>query len=537
MLKLFCFLIFFSLCVLVSNKLLEASNLVSAHEYISSLQKSKQLIALALEGIKYYHEYNRLFLSCLVNGGFLLWILYVIAKILYEYTNILPHSYKVSAIILVFQSRLFTVLYTLLTFCVSLLFITKSVEFIYLLFPAIMLKLCFNQSKIFYRIGLLANKLFRQPWVNNINVFFHIVAIFLGVEVIVAAFFYRPSLSYISLLLGFLPWFKLLMKKNLSKSYLNLIFYSLWSLVSASIAVFPSFPVIDREENYLLVLIAAFIAATVGLSFSSIIKNRNGCVISLVTVILIICTIVKIHTVTSIKQGNGLPLFNQVFSWLALIILPSISMFTEKHSPTRLIAVSLSLFSAYILTSISYEALFLVVLIMQLSLWIFMEFSWLAEIRKEDQHLTLEHLRIVFMFLYFVFLSFFGTGNIASINSFDIATVLCFKTVFNPWILGTVMFIKVLIPTVMVVIFCCSLQNMISLPMRGLFLCMLVLTDLMALNFFFFVRDEGSWLDIGQSLSHFVITLVAIITLVPIYESCKFISGSVQFRFEKSHFM
>ncbi|XP_047126028.1 GPI ethanolamine phosphate transferase 1 isoform X1 [Hydra vulgaris] len=520
----------------LTYKLMEASSLLSTGEYVSSIEKSKQAVAVALKGIQYYHKYNRVLLSFLVNCGFLLWISYVVAKILYEYTNVLPRSYYTPTVVLFFQSRLFTVFYMLVTFCISFLFITKSGEYFYLLFPAIMLKLCLNQGKIFYRIVLLCNKLWSQSSLNTISTILQILSILLGVEIIVIAFFYRSALSYVSLFLSLMPWLKFPVRKNF-KSYMTLGIYTSWTLACLIIAIFPSFPVIDRKENYLLVIIAAFIAATAGLSFSSIIKNRNGWVISTVTAILILCTVVKMHTIINIQQGNGLPLLNQVFSWLVLIIIPVISILTEKHSPTRLVSVSLSLFSIYILTSISYEALFFLALVFQLSLWIFVEFSWLSEIKREDQFLTLEHLRITFMFLYFIFLSFFGTGNIASINSYDIATALCFKTVFNPWILGLVVIIKCLIPTVIVVVFCCSLFKVIVLPMRGLFLCILVLTDLMALNFFFFVRDEGSWLDIGQSLSHFVITLVIIIALLPIYEGCKLISGSVHFQFEKSHFL
>jgi len=41
-------------------------------------------------------------------------------------------------------------------------------------------------------------------------------------------------------------------------------------------------------------------------------------------------------------------------------------------------------------------------------------------------------------------------------------------------------------------------------PVLG-FIIVALLTDLMAINFFFLVTDEGSWRDIGMSISRFAI--------------------------------
>jgi len=39
----------------------------------------------------------------------------------------------------------------------------------------------------------------------------------------------------------------------------------------------------------------------------------------------------------------------------------------------------------------------------------------------------------------------------------------------------------------------------------ALFMTVMSITDIMTLNFFWMVKDEGSWLEIGTTISHFVI--------------------------------
>lgn len=47
------------------------------------------------------------------------------------------------------------------------------------------------------------------------------------------------------------------------------------------------------------------------------------------------------------------------------------------------------------------------------------------------------------MLVFFLVNAFFGVGNIASMNSFDVRVVLPFVTVFNPFIMGGLLAYKV----------------------------------------------------------------------------------------------
>jgi len=42
----------------------------------------------------------------------------------------------------------------------------------------------------------------------------------------------------------------------------------------------------------------------------------------------------------------------------------------------------------------------------------------------------------------------------------------------------------------------------------------LTISDLLTLNFFYLVRDEGSWLEIGESISHFCICNLLILFII-----------------------
>lgn len=141
------------------------------------------------------------------------------------------------------------------------------------------------------------------------------------------------------------------------------------------------------------------------------------------------------------------------------------------------------------------------------------QFTYNTDITQFRQ-LCLDDIRRAFFLVFFLLTAFFGTGNIASINSFDLASVYCFLTVFSPFMMGALMMWKILIPFVLVMCAFEAVQITTQLSSKGLFLVVLVISDIMALHFFFLVKDSGSWLDIGTSISHYVIVMSMTIFLV-----------------------
>ena len=49
------------------------------------------------------------------------------------------------------------------------------------------------------------------------------------------------------------------------------------------------------------------------------------------------------------------------------------------------------------------------------------------------------------------------------------------------------------------------LNRRLGVAPSALFMVVMAVSDVMTMSFFFMVKDEGSWLDIGTTISHFVI--------------------------------
>ncbi|XP_040594041.1 GPI ethanolamine phosphate transferase 1 isoform X2 [Mesocricetus auratus] len=507
------------------DTLRKARSYIKQEKFDEVVSLCEELIDLALKGLSYYHTYDRLFLGISVAVGFVGWTSYASLLILKSHSNLTrsarkevkkPHHLLPCSFVAI----------GVLVVCFLLIQVCPWTYYVYCLLPVPIWYAVLREYQVIQ--DLVASLLTFPPrhFVTYLLVFV------LGIEVLVLSFFYRYMLT--AGLIVFAGWPFLTRLWTRAK-----ITCLSWALFSLLLAVFPLMPVVGRKPDLSLVMGAGLLVLLLSLAIVTTLSKRKITLVKeelLVLLLQMLSTVLSMYVVYSthhsLLKKEGLPLMNQIVSWATLassLIVPLLSSTTLFQ---RLSSILLSLMSTYLLLSTGYEALFPLVLSCLMFVWIHMEqetlqqpgvsckqkftsmqFTYNTDI-AQLRLLNLDDIRRAFFLVFFLVTAFFGTGNIASINSFDLASVYCFLTVFSPFMMGALMMWKILIPFVLVMCAFEAVQITTQLSSKGLFLIVLVISDIMALHFFFLVKDSGSWLDIGTSISHYVIVMSMTIFLV-----------------------
>jgi GPI ethanolamine phosphate transferase 1 len=80
--------------------------------------------------------------------------------------------------------------------------------------------------------------------------------------------------------------------------------------------------------------------------------------------------------------------------------------------------------------------------------------------------------------------------------------------------MGALLMVKILIPLLSFASFCLTAAQIFRLSAQRVLLWVLLLSNVMALVFFFEVTSEGSWQKIGTSVSHFGIMNVQVLVVL-----------------------
>uniref|UniRef100_A0A8C2TY04 GPI ethanolamine phosphate transferase 1 n=1 Tax=Coturnix japonica TaxID=93934 RepID=A0A8C2TY04_COTJA len=483
------------------NFLKKARLYIQQQKYNEAVSLCKTLINLALEGLSYYHTYDRLFLGLSIAVSFVGWTTYVILVIIKTHTNLINYqsNNKVSWKFLLF---LFSALCILAFFL--LIQTSPWTYYVYCLLPV----------PVWYAVCFIYLK----------NCKFHLMCV-------VFSFFYRSTLTVG--LLVFAGW-PVITQLWVQAKRTTLI----WTLLCVLLAVFPLMPVVGRESNIPLVIAAGLTTLLIScFSLASFSRgeykyqSKEDLKVYLYQMFSIaLSTYVVSSTHNSLKNKQGLPIFNQIISWMTLAFSSALPLLSPTLLFQRLFSILLSLMATYLLLSTGYEALFPLVLSGLLLAWIQMEqealqhyglslkpklavfnFAYATDITQFRQ-LHLDDIRRSFFFVFFIVTAFFGTGNIASVNSFDPASVYCFLTVFSPFMMGGLLLLKVVIPFVLVSCAFEAVQVTTQLSSKSLFLIVLVISDIMALvscfsQLFLLGKFAFSVLSPPCSISHYVLVM------------------------------
>lgn len=528
-----------------------------AKQYKEAVSLSRDLIKLALEGLNYYQNYDRVFLNLVVTLGFLGWIVCIVLQIIEEHSDVMKettkHS-KGSCHPSVKISIVDTTSFALAVLVVLLLLVQKApwMYFSYCLMPLVFWNRIVKRLHIIHATleYIRAKKMQRR-------VLFTLLFGAFSLEILVMSFFRREILSVGLVCLALWP-FTTSLYTNCRSSV------GCWMVLSFALSVFPILPVVGREANYLLVTAAGVLTLA---AFASLLlyaynisqqlkaEITKSCKILLPQALLTGFAVYIVNsTASSLQRKLGLPVVNQLGSWTIFISSFLLPLINSSNLTIRLSSIAMAFSSVYLLMSTAYEGLFLLVLSLLMGAWLLSEhklsgktLNTLLETQLSSENslhqpawkvltkgietplmrkLTLEDLRCAYFFVFFIVVAFFGTGNIASINSFDPASVYCFLTVFSPFIMGSLLLCKVFIPFVIVACAFDAIHVVLSIPVQSLVLVVLAMTDFMGLHFFYLVQDSGSWLDIGTSISHYVIMMAFIIFLLPIFGLARLFTGA-----------
>ncbi len=196
----------------------------------------------------------------------------------------------------------------------------------------------------------------------------------------------------------------------------------------------------------------------------------------------------------------------------------------NKHYLHRLTVVFLTFAPIFVLLTISYEGLFYVAFCIILITWVRLEHSLSVFTGSKskastngnavastslsssgNRSLELSDARVALFFLTLLQSAFFSTGNVASVSSFSLDSVSRLIPIFDPFSQGALLILKLMIPFALISANLGILNKRLGVAPSALFMMVMAISDFLTLHFFWVVKDEGSWLEIGSTISHFCI--------------------------------
>ncbi|KAI0025540.1 Phosphatidylinositolglycan class N-domain-containing protein [Xylariomycetidae sp. FL0641] len=524
--------------ILPEARLASIRALIDNSNYEEAIEESAALMKIGLEGMRYLQTYDWLFLRALITIGYLGWIAYALTTVID--LHVLQSTTKPARNLggLVFFSSVLLLLYA--SFIISH---SPATYYAYAFFPVV-----FWEEVYARRESLLRGKqvLFGHVKTGTsalslaLNVFIYVGVI----ESLAIGYIYREVLTVLFIVGAFFPF-------ALGASFLqrHAVLSATWFGSCLLMSTFTLLPA-NKVENIPLIMLGGTLMVVTGIlylifedrllldfsgsttSTSEKPKKDNQLSRTLIGVqigLILLAMLVTRSSALSLQAKQGLPRGNQVVGWLVLIIsllMPLAHQLQPNHHYLhRLLVIFLTCAPTFVILTISYEGLFYVAFCLTLVTWVRLEHHGyvFAQESAEKQAeksttevavdvltspfrpLSLADARIALFFFVLLQSAFFSTGNIASISSFSLESVSRLLPIFDPFSQGALLILKLMIPFALISTNLGILNKRIGVAPSALFMVAMALSDILTLYFFWVVKDEGSWLEIGSTITHFAI--------------------------------
>jgi len=483
---------------IIAVKKLDIKSVARQGHFKEANRQSRALIELIMEGVEYYQRYQRNILLFLIKISFIGCALLNLAKLCCD-------GRKTNSIMRRHSATVFT-MFSIAVTLVNIAWFCQRLPYHFLLYYL-------SPLLIWSKLGhYIITRNYPPVSVSRHNtlMMIQIAAVLL---ILRESFFDRRWLS-----LGFLT---LLIHPVLNSQIIPRTSFPFWLLSLSVLSIFPWLPPLDgRMEHSHLVLGAGVMVSVTSLYILTFILERPAAA-SRVKILLSLSPGVAGVCVHYTAITPGLSIIVQMLTWIIFICSTPLALTTRPFYLERTPALCLAPLASYNLLSLSYEAIFMPVLCLTMAFWSSMEDTQSQNLYKKDDYfgsflrsnrekimkrsVTIADVSCILSFLFIIFYSFFATGNIASLNSFDPSSIRCFVAIFNPFLMGGLLLIKILIPFLVVSLFFIQITWFRACDFGLVMNVLQMFCDILGLMFFNLVRNEGSWLDIGSSISHFVI--------------------------------
>ncbi|EON66176.1 GPI ethanolamine phosphate transferase 1 [Coniosporium apollinis CBS 100218] len=565
----------------VEHRIARIKQMIDDGEAEEAISGCEELMKLGLEGLRYLQTYDWLFLRALVTTGYLGWIAFAITSVIDLYVLREPiEPSRTTFSIMVFSSALLA-LY-------SVLYVQRSpwTYYAYGIFPVMLWEEVYARRSALEkgRDVLLGHISSTGDYTSLVlNTFISVAFL----EALVQSYFHREVFTVCYLAAIAWPAFY-----GMDFVREHQVLVATWACSCGAMSLFTLLPVV-KVESINLILLGGLLMFAVGALYvlfeksimvqskstkaalaSSSFDRLSRTVLGVQTGLIALAMYVTRSSTASLQARLGLPLGTQVVGWTVLVASLTVPFLhglqPNNHYLHRLVVIFLSFAPTFIILTISYEGLFYFAFCTTLVTWVRLEHhiytytnslphsspsasptsqqdlnpsgstlpaATASKATKDTatyRSLTLSDARISLFSLYLLQSAFFSTGNIASISSFSLDAVYRLLPIFDPFSQGALLVLKLLIPFFLISANLGILNRRLRLPGSALFGVVMAVGDYLTVRFFWSVRDEGSWLDIGTSITNFCIASGLCVFVSALEGVSEVLIGGVEFGDEET---